>query len=262
MQEEMRSPMKFGLSRLFKIVLVIVILQFVFGPEQLSIAHGQSASPKIFLPLVINNGNENTNPVHQGRATWYTVAEMGTCSFDLAPDDRLVAAMNDEEWDNAAYCGAYLQVTGPDGEVTVRIVNRCRDAICTAGHLDLSYEAFGLIAEHVVGIVPITWQVVSPPIDDPIVYHFKEGSSQYWTAIQIRNHRNPIKKFEYSPSPGQWAEVPRTFYNYFVQAGPDMGLGPYTFRVTDWYGNVLTDSGIPLIEDGSISGTGQFPPGP
>jgi len=41
-----------------------------------------------------------------------------------------------------------------------------------------------------------------------------------------------------------------------------MGPGPYTFRVTDSYGNVLMDSGIPHIENGTVNGSNQFPPGP
>ena len=41
-----------------------------------------------------------------------------------------------------------------------------------------------------------------------------------------------------------------------------MGPGPYSFRVTDSYGNVLTDSGIQHIENGTVNGTSQFPPGP
>ena len=58
-----------------------------------------------------------------------------------SPQDLMVAAMNAEEYDNAAYCGAYVHgVTGPKGEVTVRIVDLCPE--CRAGHLDLSQEAF------------------------------------------------------------------------------------------------------------------------
>ncbi len=52
------------------------------------------------------------------------------------------------------------------------------------------------------------------------------------------------------------------YYNYFVQTGPGMGPGPYTFRVTDSYGNTLVDSGIAHIENGTINGAAQFPAGP
>ena len=79
--------------------------------------------------------------------------------------------------------------------------------------------------------------------------------------MQIRNHRNPIIKLEYLNG-DQWVRVPRTSYNYFVQTNPGMGPGPYTFRVTDYYGNQLIDSGIPHIENGTIDGAAQFPPGP
>jgi hypothetical protein len=41
-----------------------------------------------------------------------------------------------------------------------------------------------------------------------------------------------------------------------------MGVGPYTFRVTDMYGNTLTDTSIPFVENGTLNGAGQFPPGP
>jgi expansin (peptidoglycan-binding protein) len=112
-----------------------------------------------------------------------------------------------------------------------------------------------------LGRVPITWRVVSPIVAGPIAYHFKDGSNQWWTAVQIRNHRNPIAKFEYWNG-SAWVSVERKDYNYFVQTNPGMGVGPYTFRVTDMYGNALTDSGIPFIENGTVNGAGQFPPGP
>ena len=211
----------------------------------------------VYLPLV---STPKANPVHQGIATYYNATGDGACMFGPSPDDLLVTAMNDFEYDNAAYCGAYLHVIGPQGEVTVRVVDRCPE--CGAGHLDLSREAFAQIADLPLGRVDISWQLVSPEVSGPIAYHFKDGSNEWWTAVQIRNHRNPIAKFEYLNGSGQWVEVGRTPYNYFVQDEPDMGPGPYTFRVTDWYGNALTDSGIPHVENGTVSGTGQFPPGP
>jgi expansin len=168
--------------------------------------------------------------------------------------------MNAEEYHNAAVCGAYVMAAGPKGAVTVRIVDLCPE--CRAGHLDLSREAFGLIGDLPEGRIPITWQIVSPPLPGPIVYHFKDGSNQWWTAVQVRNHRNPVARLEYRRPDGSWADVSRTDYNYFVQTNPGMGVGPYTFRVTDWYGNVLIDSGIPPMENGSANGSGQFPTGP
>lgn len=179
--------------------------------------------------------------------------------FDATPNDLMVSAINRPDFDTASACGAYVQVTGPKGTVMVRIVDLCPG--CAVGDLDLSQQAFAKIANIAAGRVPITWQVVSPEIPGPIAYHFKTGSSKWWTAVQIRNHRNPVAKFEYLQNGTTWVEVARQSYNYFVEAN-GMGPGPYNFRVTDLYGNVLTDSGVPLQADATFNGAGQFPYGP
>ncbi len=224
-------------------------------------AHAQPADPSaLWLPLIAGGVAQGANPVHQGIATYYDATGAGACSFDATPEDLMVSAMNADEYDNAALCGAYVFVTGPKGTVTVRIVDLCPE--CKAGHLDLSREAFAAIADPVAGRVDITWQIVSPALSGPIGYHFKDGSNQWWTAVQVRNHRNPIARFEYLSEGGVWIEVPRTDYNYFVQTEPGMGPGPYQFRVTDRYGNLLADSGIPHVENGTVDGAAQFPAGP
>ena len=201
-----------------------------------------------------------SNPIHQGVATYYDATGDGACMLGASPNDLMVSAMNEVEYNHAWYCGAYVHVAGPKGEVTVRITDLCPG--CQAGHLDLSQQAFAKIADLPQGRVNITWQLISPPLAGPIAYHFKDGSNQWWTAVQIRNHRNPVVRLEYQEAGGKWINVPRTDYNYFVQTGPGMGVGPYSFRVTDAYGNVLVDSGIPLVVNGTVSGAGQFPPGP
>lgn len=236
-----------------------VVLIIVF--QSLVPTRGQAPGNTIWLPVGLKSpSGGSSNPIHQGIATYYDATGAGACLFDPSPQDLMVSAMNGDEYDNAAVCGAYVLVTGPLGEVTVRIVDLCPE--CHTGHLDLSREAFARIADLPQGRVSITWQVVSPALSGPIAYHFKDGSNQWWTAVQIRNHRNPIAKFEYRTAGGQWVDVPRTSYNYFVQTNPGMGSGPYTFRVTDSYGNTLTDSGIPHVEMGTIQGAAQFPPGP
>jgi expansin len=229
----------------------------LMASSRLSPVHSQTdGSDMVWLPMVTK---ANANPIHEGIATYYSATGAGACMFDPSLSDLMVAAMNAVEYDNAAMCGAYVYVTGPRGAVTLRIVDRCPE--CQAGHLDLSREAFAQIADLPQGRVSITWQVVSPELAGPIAYHFKDGSNQWWTAVQIRNHRNPVGQLEYWTG-GQWVRVSRTSYNYFVQTNPGMGPGPYTFRVTDSYGNVLIDSGIPHLENGTVNGAGQFPVGP
>lgn len=244
-------------QRIRKITIILcIIILFIAKPHPTPV-HSQSLDTHlIYLPVIMK---ANSNPIHQGIATYYNATGEGACSFDASPDDMMVAAMNADEYNTASYCGAYVHVTGQKGEVTVRIVDLCPE--CKSGHLDLSREAFAQIDDLPLGRVNITWQLVSPELSGPIAYHFMDASNQWWTTVQIRNHRNPIAKLEYLRG-SEWIEVPRTSWNYFVQTEPGMGVGPYTFRVTDWYGHVLTDSSIPHTPGNSVNGAGQFPYGP
>lgn len=248
------------LQRMHKILVAmaipVVLLALPHGP----VARVATPGPyQVCLPALIVTRPAD-NPLYEGEATYYYATGAGACSFDPSPDDLMVAAMNGAQYDNAAWCGAYVHVSGPKGTVTVRIVDLCPG--CASGDLDLSVEAFGEIAELAQGRVPITWQVVSPDLSGAIGYRFHSGSSQWWTAMQIRNHRNPVAKLEYRQAGGEWVAVPRTSWNYFVQTSPGMGVGPYDLRVTDIYSNVLTDSGIPHIAGSTVAGASQFPPGP
>ena len=234
--------------------IVFMIMTASFAAAQ------QTGQPTIWLPLLANAPSQSTptptSDVHHGDGTYYNADGSGNCSYDPSPNDLMVGAMNHVDYANSAICGAYVEITGPKGVITVRIVDQCPE--CQQGDIDLSPQAFAKIADLVQGRVPISWRVISPNISGPIVYHFKDGSNQWWTAVQIRNHRNLIAKFEYRTASGAFKSVPRTDYNYFLDTS-GMGPGPYTFRVTDIYGHVLTDSNIPLTADGNVSGSGQFP---
>ncbi|MFZ0546137.1 MAG: expansin EXLX1 family cellulose-binding protein [Candidatus Promineifilaceae bacterium] len=224
------------------------------------------SDPLTYLPYVTGDGPGTGGsdiipfgPTFNGDGTYYYGDGSGACLFPPLPNNLLYAAMNYPQFGNSDYCGAYINITGPQGSVIVRIVDMCPE--CQYGDIDMSPQAFAQIAEIPQGRVPISWQQVSYPLDGPIVYHFKDGSNQWWTAVQIRNHRNPIAKFEYKNSNGNWINVPRTTYNYFVESS-GMGPGPYTFRVTDVFGHTLVDSGIPHVENGDVPGSSQFPPPP
>ena len=194
---------------------------------------------------------------HVGEATYYDFADgSGNCSFPATPDNLMVGAMNASDYADSAICGACVHIDGPQGSVEVRIVDQCPE--CAPGDIDLSPEAFALIAPIEDGRVPISWSVIPCAVDGPIVYHFKDGSNPWWTAVQIRNHRHAIAGFEFQDSQGDWVSVSRVDYNYFV-ADAGMGEGPLAFRVTDVAGNVLEDSDIPLLDDADAPGQAQFP---
>ncbi len=192
--------------------------------------------------------------VQNGVATYYDADGSGNCSFDPSPRDLDVAAMDDAEYAGSAACGACVDVVGPKGEVTVRIVDRCPE--CERGHLDLSKQAFAAIADPSAGRVAITWQMVACNVTGNVVYHYKDGSSQYWTAIQVRNHRVPIQKLEWK-SGGAYVELPRQEYNYFV-AQNGIGPGTVTVRITSIDGQVLTDTLPAPAPNLDAAGAAQF----
>ena len=190
----------------------------------------------------------------QGVATYYAATGDGACSFGPSPNDLDVAAMDLPEWDGSGVCGECVTVTGPGGSVTVRIVDQCPD--CEVGHLDLSQEAFAKIADVSAGRVPVTWQVVTCGVSGNVQYQIKDGSSQWWTAILVRNSKLPIAKLEWMQN-GAWVEVQRADYNYFVVAS---GVGPdsYQVRVTASDGQTLVDTLPPVVASTTVPGTGQF----
>jgi expansin len=256
------------------LLFIITVIVFALGariafarssPQWLNngLVSGQlfGAQSLLFLPLVLIEGDGPVpfGQVYTGEGTYYWEADgSGNCLFEPSPEDLMVAAMNEADYNQAALCGAYARVTGPKGTVTVRIVDRCPE--CAPGDVDLSPQAFALIAEMAHGRVPISWYLVSPPLHGPISYRFKDGSNQWWTAVQVRNHRNPILRLEYLNSEGVFKPAPRTMFNYFIQTEPGMGPGPYTFRVTDVFGRTIVDTGILHVENGVVPGQAQFPP--
>lgn len=195
-------------------------------------------------------------PEQMGEATYYDADGSGNCGFPPSPGDLLVAAMNHPQYDGSAACGTCAHVVGPHGEVTVRIVDRCPE--CASGDLDLSPQAFERIADLAAGRVPIRWREVPCPVSGPVVYHFKDGSNPWWTAIQIRNHRHRIVRLEARGADGAYVELPRVDYNYFV-AEAGLGEGPFALRVTDVYGSTMEDEGVPLLDDADHPSSAQFP---
>ncbi|MFG1913848.1 expansin EXLX1 family cellulose-binding protein [Micromonospora sp. NPDC048898] len=181
---------------------------------------------------------------HSGKATFYdSNGGGGNCSNPAAPANRLYVALGPTEYSAGAACGGFLDVTGPKGTVRVLIMDQCPE--CAPGHLDLSREAFARIAEPVQGLVPVTYRaVVNPPLPGPLTFRIKEGASQFWFAVRVGNHGNPLRSVEVRQRDSDpWRPAARQDYNYWlIPSGA--GAGPFTIRVSDVYGNRATVGGI------------------
>lgn len=174
-----------------------------------------------------------------GDGTFYGATGEGNCSFDASPGNLMVAAMNQVDYAASAACGEYVAVTGPKGSVVVRITDQCPE--CASGDIDLSAQAFAAIADPAAGRVGISWEIVAGDVQGPVQYRYKEGSTRYWTAIQVRNHRVPITKLEILPADSNsWIDVPRTDYNYFVWP-QTIAAGSLQVRITGLTGETLLD---------------------
>jgi expansin (peptidoglycan-binding protein) len=159
-------------------------------------------------------------------------------------------------YESGKNCCACIEVEGPLGNGVVRVTDSCPE--CRPHHLDLSRSAFAKAANMIDGRVNIRWRYVACNVLGPVQYHVKEGSSQWWTVIQVRNHRLPIAKLEWY-SNGAWVNVPREHYNYFVAAA-GMGPGPMRIRITATDGQTLEDTLPGLQPDTVFQGSGQFAP--
>lgn len=204
---------------------------------------------------------EPKGAIHTGEGTFYGGGYEGGCAMldPISKEDYWIVAMNLEDYNNAQLAGAYIEVTGELGTINMLVTDLLPEG--KKGDLDLYTEAFPLIAPVEKGRVPVSWKII--PLDSaenaPVCYKFKEGTTEYWCGVQVRNHRYPITKLEYLNENNEFIELPRRQYNYFESM--DMGAGPFTFRITDIYGQVIVDENIPLQTDDSVivQGHVQFP---
>ncbi|MFJ8958391.1 expansin EXLX1 family cellulose-binding protein [Lentzea sp. NPDC102401] len=209
-----------------------------------------TAPTRVGAPLA---GKIKPGEPRQGVATFYDSDGGGACSYDPGPDP-LTAAMNEADYEGSAACGAYVLVQAGGKSITVRITNLC-PAPCRPGQLDLSAQAFAMLAAPVKGEIPVTWTLVSPETSKSIAIRYKTGSSQYWCGIQVLDHRNPVARLEVQAG-GQWRQLKRAEYNYFLSEN-GAGCGG-AIAVTDVHGERLVVNALPVRPDAVQATTLQF----
>ncbi len=193
----------------------------------------------------------------------FEVVNDGACRLEAG---QYQVTVPDTLYQNAAACGACVRVvnrqTGTSVDAVVR--ERCpagsEDWCPSDGHdIALNAEAFDALGGNVGQALRTAWYYIPCTGDgyDKIQYRFEGGANPYWFAVQIRNHRNPVQSVAVECE-GTWTDAVRQDYNYWViESG--CGEGPFALRVTDIYGNSLTDQDIPLTVNENLPGNAQFP---
>ena len=228
---------------------VVIVVALAVGISQ------ATAAPACASVIMPGTGAGAAGAQTSGAATHYELASggMGNCSYPSPPAGQLYVALPPSEYGSSAACGSYLQVSGPDGSVTVEVVDQCPE--CQAGHIDLSEQAFAKIAPLSAGLVPVTYRTLAdPPLPAPLSMLVKTGSSAYWLALLPINNGNPLATVAVSQGSGGWQELSRTTYGYWL-ASSGAGPGPFSVRLTDSLGHQATMHGI-TISPGVVQPTG------
>ena len=211
--------------------------------------HGGRATVSDTLPLSFYA----PDTLHQGRATYYRHnPKGGACT--LPGDDSLVVAMNGHHYGNATLCGACIEVQGPSGTVTARVVDRCVG--CAQGSLDLSRAAFARIAPLSAGRIDVSWHVVTCEQDTVMELHRTANSSKYWSSLQLRGHGVPLRSLEVLVD-STWMPLQKQAHNRYVSRNlPDT---PWTIRITDVWNRTVVDSQLAPAAGRSVPLRVRFP---
>ncbi|KAA1245653.1 expansin EXLX1 family cellulose-binding protein [Aquimarina sp. RZ0] len=202
----------------------------------------------LFISFFKISSQECNNTIHTGEGTYYGGVAGGTfgnCSLPVVTGDFLHCALNNFDYDGSTACGACIEVTGARGSVTLKVVDRCPE--CASGDVDMTQEAFAMIADVIDGRVPISWKFVpcTENTNSPsIKINFKEGSSQFWTAIQFRDINHAIAKMEYQNPDTSWKAINRELFNFFIETS---GIpSPMNLRITSVLNEELIFENIEL----------------
>jgi expansin len=204
------------------------------------------------------------NQPYQGRATFFDAANpaggLGNSGFDIPTQDQLhkVVAINNIQWNGSEASGAFMEVSGPkqrDGAASI-IVQVTDQLAERADGMDMSAEAFAMVADPTDGIVNINYQLVGPPDDyvtayghkigDGIVVETIAGTSSYYAATRLNNHRYPIESVELIEEDGDLVQLNRESDNRFVMEGNYPLNGVQDLLVTDIFGQQVTLNDIDI----------------
>ncbi|KAK7432305.1 hypothetical protein QQZ08_001252 [Neonectria magnoliae] len=205
-----------------------------------------------------SGSKELTSEAVTGSSTFYGGnLSGGNCMFTdyTIPSGLYGTAFSGQIWDNAAHCGACIEITGPTGTITAMIVDQCPE--CDAGHLDLFPDAFTAVGG-TDGIVDTSYKFVTCGITSPLYLHNKSGTSAYWFSIQVVNANEPVASLEVSTDGGSsWVDTERKDYNFFENAS-GFGQTSVDVRITSTTGKTITVKDVGVTPDAQYKAASNF----
>jgi len=218
-------------------------------------ADGSCVSAKCVNPMC----NPDTQ-TRNGHVTHYTLAtSMVACHYPTSSLPQYYGAMNEYDWNTSGVCGACVEITNGGSKLVVQIVDECpyqgNEQWCFQGshHIDLNDAANGALN---AGSNPaVTWKYVSCNPSGNIKFYFDSASQQYYLAVTPMNFKNPVSKVEVKKD-SAFTTLSHTNYNtYTLDSGA--GTGMLTFRLTDIYNHVVTDT-VTMTPGQIVNGNVQF----
>ncbi len=198
-------------------------------------------APASAAPAASSNAAPAAAPAaasHSGEAVYYDANGRGACSLTFGKNASVLSAPN-VVYNKIESCGQCLEVTGPAGSAVIQVVDRCNT--CADDLLVINKPAFDKIAGTASsGREKITWKQVPCDVSGNLELRIKKSSSAYWTAIQIRNHRLPIRAVSFKQG-DKWVPMTRSNDNYFV-AEKGVGAGGLTLRIEANDGQVVEET--------------------
>lgn len=187
-------------------------------------------------------------------AVYYDANARGACSLTFGHDAAVLSAP-DVIYNKVEACGQCLEVTGPAGTAVIQVVDRCHT--CADNRLVINKPAFDKIAGKAShGVEQVKWKVVPCSVEGNLEMRIKKTSSEYWTAVQVRNHRVGVKRVEFKRGE-QWVAMTRADDNYFA-AEKGVGKGAMKLRITAVDGQVVEQT-LEKWKDGeTYKGSEQF----
>ncbi|KAJ0398683.1 hypothetical protein P43SY_006261 [Pythium insidiosum] len=202
-----------------------------------------------------------------GEGTQYTLTEPsnGNCNFMAFPEaaTRKYAALNTPQFEATKNCGRCAEVKCIDDRCTaeakaksevVYIVDQCPG--CAHGDLDLSPDVFLAVTGLKSHRLKVQWRFVDCPVQGNVKYCLKNGSNEFWAAIQPTNVVAGIRSVEVN---GQPTKMVDSAYYFLLdgQSSVKTDLGNLKITLTSVNGEKIEDT-VSLSKGGCVEGKSQF----